>query len=370
MITASKRVLKSPDHIAFWGSIGALILVSYWWRLHVLDAFPFNYDEGIHLILGKLWAAGYAPYEEIFVSYPPSFLWSLGIPWKVFTQPVALQFLMTTYALTGVIAVAYLGLVYKSRLAGIVAGVMLSFTPAYFIASFSIMGEVPSIGIVVVAIAFAEKYRRSGTWVWVLLAGGVLAFGLSVKILPFFAVPFLGMMVISRHVEHWTTLSRDLRASGSVLLRDLAILTSGFIAVFLLPIFFFNVSAFYEQVVAMRLVSRNAQYNPFESNNRDIINFLFANSGLAALALYGLVFVVARDLSRYWQLLIWFILVWVSLYFHVPLRGKHLPIFLPILAILSGFAVSHICDFLKQIRQESASPRLLYVCLECSPSDC
>ena len=76
----------SPSVLIFGASIIILILLSYGWRLQVFDVFPFEYDEGIHLVLGKLWAAGYIPYQEIFVSYPPSFMWSLGIPWKIFHQ--------------------------------------------------------------------------------------------------------------------------------------------------------------------------------------------------------------------------------------------------------------------------------------------
>lgn len=349
------------NNIALWGSVFTLIFLSYLWRLKILNVFPFGYDEGIHLILGKLWAAGYTPYEEIFVSYPPFFLWSLGIPWKIFNQASALQLVMATYALTGVIAVIYLGSAYHSHLAGIGAGILLSFTPAYFIPSISIMGEVPSIGIAVVSIALAEKYRRSGSWGWVLLAGIVLAFGLSLKILPFYAVPFVGLMVVSRHIRHRTSYLRDLQVSKWVLLRDLIILAGGFLAVLLLPVLFLNSSALYEQVVGMRLVSRDAALNPFDSNHKDIIDFIFTQPSLTALAIYGFVFVVARKLSHYWLFVAWFILVLISMYFHVPLRGKHLPIFLPILAIFAGFAIAHILDFLKQVRKQKMSPRSIAI---------
>ncbi len=237
----------SRNNIIFRGSIAALVLFFYWWRLRVLDIFPLIYDEGIHLVLGKLWAAGYTPYREIFVSYPPYFLWSLGIPWKIFNQPAALQLLMATYALAGVIAVVYLGSVYNSRPAGIAAGLLLSFTPAYFIPSFAIMTEIPSISLAVAAIALAEKYRRSGAWAYALLAGIGLGFGLSLKILPYYAGPLVGLMIIARHAGQagWPNWLKNLQASQPVLLRDLAIMAAGFLATFLLPVFLFDLSAFY-----------------------------------------------------------------------------------------------------------------------------
>ncbi len=341
------RILR--NNIIFWLSVIALILLSYWWRLKTLNIFPFSYDEGIHLILGKLWAAGHTPYQEIFVSYPPIFMWSLGVPWKIFGQAGALQLLMTTYALAGVIAVIYLATVYDSKLAGITAGVILSFTPDYFISSFSIMTEAPSISIVVAAIALAEKYRRGGGWIWALLTGLMLGFGLSLKILPYYAVPMVAAMIISRHLAWGQDFVTRLQASKWRIFQDLAILGGGSLITFLLPIFLFDLSAFYDQVIGMRLSSRAVDINPFESNNDYIRDFLFGNPGIMALALYGFVFVVAKDLRRYWVLVTCFVLIWISMYFLVPLRGKHLPIFLPIVAVFAGFAVHHIYLFVKQI---------------------
>ncbi len=107
----------------------------------------------------------------------------------------------------------------------------------------------------------------------------------------------------------------------------------------------------------MRLISREVDFNPFESNNDSIRDFLFSNPGLMAFALYGLVFVVARKLSHYWLLIIWFVLVWISMYFLTPLRAKHLPIFLPLLAILAGLALHHILRFLKLTGKQDLSLR-------------
>lgn len=365
MRTQTKETSKtSQNHILLWGSTLILVATSYLWRIKVLDSFPFGYDEGIHIILSKLWATGYPPYEKIFVSYPPIFLWSLGIPWKLFHQLSAVRLLMSTYAIVGIVAVVYIGSVYHSHLAGLVAGILLSFSPDYFIPSIAIMGEVPSIAIVVAAIALAEKYCRSdGWWGWLVLTGGILAFGLSLKILPFYAIPFVGFLVISRWVTDWTTILKDLQSSKRALIRDLMILTGSFLIVFLSPFLTFNFSALYEQVVGMRLASRDAPINPFDSNNKDIINFLFNHPGLTALALYGLAFVVARKLKAYWLLIMWFIFVWFSMHFHVPLRGKHLTIFLPILAIFAGFAIAHIFDFLKSIRSQPVSLRTISMLL-------
>ncbi|MCB9109455.1 MAG: hypothetical protein H6633_35250 [Anaerolineales bacterium] len=135
----------SRTNLIFLVAVLILILVSYVWRVSLLND-AFNYDEGIHLIWGKLWVAGYTPYEEIFVSYPPFFLWSLGLPWQLFHQAGALQLFMATYALTGVLAVIYLGAAYGGRLAGLAAGIFLSFAPAYFIPRLRLWARFPRWG--------------------------------------------------------------------------------------------------------------------------------------------------------------------------------------------------------------------------------
>lgn len=348
---------KSASNLAFAAAIVAVILLSYGWRVALLNH-TFHYDEGIHLIWGKLWAEGYTPYEEIFVSYPPFFLWSLGLPWQLFQQAGALQLLMATYALTGVLAVIYLGTVYGGRLAGLTAGLLLSFAPAYFIPSIEIMGEVPSVGLAVVSVALAEKYRRSGGWVWVALAGSVLAFSLSLKILPFYAIPFVALVVAARYLEpgRWR---QSLQTHATVLARDLAILAGSFVLVFGLPIILFDLPAFFRQVVGMRLVSRETELNPYEASIWGIVAFLFSNAGLMALSLYGLAFVIFRDLKKYWLLIAWLIAVWGSMNFHVPLRDKHLPILLPVLAVFAGLGVAHMLDFVRQLRSDAVTLRTL-----------
>jgi hypothetical protein len=363
---------RALPQLALLISLAALIFFSYGWRLQSrvwelkVTQDYFNYDEGIHLILGKLWAAGYIPYEQIFVSYPPVFIWSLGLPWKLFQQVEALQLVMATYALLGVIGVVYLGTVYHSRLAGIAAGVFLSFIPDYFIPSFAVMGEVQSVGVAVLSIALAEKYRRGGGWLWLVLAGSTLAFSLSLKVLPVYALPLIGLIVISRHVSlagGWPSAWENVRSAWPSLLRDGIILAGSFLVVFFIPFLFFNLAALYDQVFGMRFISRETEFNPFESNTLDIVNFIFDNVSLTLLALAGLVFVILPDLRRYWLLLAWLILLWLSMRLHVPLRPKHLPVFLPILALLAGLGLAYFFNFLKQLNQTPFSLRTVTLLL-------
>lgn len=340
MTVRQKHMSQRRSSIVFGVSVLILLLVSLVWRIRILELYSPGYDEGIHLILAKLYVAGYEPYKEIFISYPPFFLWSLGIPMQIFGQAEALQLTMVGYTLVGVLGVVYLGRVYGSRLAGIMAGIFLSFAPDYFVASVQVMGELPSVGMGVGAIALTEKYRRTGRWPWLILSSATLAIGLSLKVLPVFTVPLIALMVFERHITRtgWR-LSRELW-------RDSVIAAGTFLLVFVLPFLLFDPASIYNQVIGMRLDSRETP-NPFSFNNADIIDFIFGYFGITVLAIYGLAFVVFRDFRQYWLLLTWLVLVWISMYLHTPLRGKHLPVFLPPMAVLAGLAVDQIIAFVR-----------------------
>lgn len=349
-------LIQLRNNLDFAAAILGVLLLSLGWRAFSLNRFSFGYDEGIHLVVGRLWVAGFAPYREIFVSYPPIFLWSLGLPWQFFQRAEAMQWLMVAYSLAGVLAVIYLGTVYHSRLAGLSAGLLLSLTPTYFTRSFQVMTEVPSIAVAVVAIAFTEKFRRDGGRGWLLAAGSTLGFALSLKILPVYAIPLTGLMVLSRQFP--LTINRAafgaaLRQHGLTRLIDAVWLGGSFTLVFLGPVLLIDLGGFLNQTADMRLASREivsleAQFYVFRANNEVIIDFIFANPLVAAPALLGLVFVVAPNLRRYGWLLVWLVLIWVTMYSHIPLRAKHLPIFLPVLVLWAGFGLQYSIDFWQQ----------------------
>lgn len=343
MTEKQSRSQLNSRRFAFGIAITVLLVAFYGWRMAIWNRFPFEYDAGIHLILAKLWAAGYEPYREIFVSYPPVFMWSLGLPWQWFGGVDAVRFLMVTYALTAVPAVMYLGAVYHSKSAGLAAGVLLAFVPAWFIPSFAIMTEIPSISIAVVAITCAEVYRWQGGWGWAALAGLVLAISFSLKILPLFAALLIAVLLVSRSVRGGDAVILKWRPAAFALL---AAGVGGAIGL-LAPLLFYSWPDLYRQVLEMRFVSREA-YNPLDSNNRMIVAFLARNAALSVWALYGLAFVLLPAWRKTWPLLLWPALVWLNMAFHVPLRDKHLPIFLPIVALLAGIG---LIDWATQARR-------------------
>ncbi|MEJ2558343.1 MAG: hypothetical protein P8186_19420 [Anaerolineae bacterium] len=348
------NVVKSSHlkKVLYICSLFFIVVVSFIWRQKVLDVFPFEYDEGIHLVLARVLSAGYEPYREAFVSYPPLFAWSLKFPYLLFHSAHAIQLFMSLLSMLGVVAVAYLSTNYYGRISGIAAAIFVSFSPAYFIPSRAVMGEIPSIGLATLALALAEHYRRRGGWYWVLLSGMALSASSSMKVLPVFAPIWLGLVILSKYLSFGSKefLVASVEKNWRSLFRDVMLSLLGFSSFLIWPVLFlYDKPSFYDQVLGMRFASRDVfSEMSFVTNGQLILDFLSDNPIIVILAVCGIAFVGLRRLKEFWLLVLWLILTWATMYILIPLRYKHLPILIPPLAVWAGFAVQYLMEWLAQ----------------------
>ena len=327
-----------------------ILVFSFVWRQRVLDVFAYEYDEGIHLVLAQVLSAGYEPYREVFVSYPPLFAWSLGFPYLLLHTTDAVQLLMALYSILGVVAVAYLATSYFGRLSGLAAAILVSFSPGYFIPSRAAMGEVPSVGLAALGVALTEHYRRRGGWYWALLAGIALSASISMKVLPIFAPVLLGLIILSRYLSFKgiNNLISSFKENYRLLLRDAALSVLGFTTFLIWPVlFFYDLPSFYDQVIGMRFASREVfSEERFVTSTQLIVDFLSDNPAIIVLSMYGITFVGLKRVRHYGFLFVWLILTWATLIVHIPLRYKHLPLLIPPLAVWGGAAVQYMVGWL------------------------
>ncbi len=338
----------------YLGCLFVIVALSFIWRLSVLDVFPYQYDEGIHLVLAEVLSAGYEPYRQAFVSYPPLFAWSLEFPYTWFHEAAAIQLLMSFYSILGVLAAAYLAMTYYGRLAGLAAAILVSFSPGYFIPSRAVMGEIPSVGLATLAVALMDRYRRQGGWWWAPFAGVVLSASISMKVLPIFAPVLLGLIILAKHLSFRSKrlLTASFRKNLKPLLRDAALSLLGFSLFLVWPVLlFYDILSFYDQVLGMRFASRDALSEvSFVTNGQLIVEFLSDNPAVVVLALYGLIFVGLGALRKYTFLFVWLGLSWATLFLHIPLRYKHVPLLIPPLAVWGGIGVQYVVEWFARKR--------------------
>lgn len=362
------KQIKNRDNLSAKVVFGAIILgilaVAALWRANVFGNFPYGYDEGIHIVLAQILSAGYEPYKEAFVSYPPLFAWSMQWPYQLTGKIEAIQLLMAAYSLLAVIGVAYLSYVYAGPIAGIFSAVVVAFIPAYFVPSITVMGEIPSIGLATLAIAGMEYYRRHGGQLPVLLSAIILSASMSMKVLPIYAPVLLGLVILEKN---WVNSPLPggkwaIKFNYKNLSRDILLAALGLSVFILFPLAFYDLKAFWHQVVGMRLASRNVGSETELAIPVGVIikDFLSGNISLVALATLAF-FARWPDLKQNRFLLAWLVLTWLTLYAHIPLRPKHMPILIPVLAVWASLAIPYLARVIKQIYRDGFSLKLVSV---------
>jgi hypothetical protein len=259
--------------------------------------------------------------------------------------------LMSFYSLLGVLGVAYLGYLYQGPVASLIAATIVCFLPDYFIPSRAVMGEVPAIGLATFAVAIIEYYRRFGGRLVVLMAGFMLSATISMKALPVFTPILLGVIILGKYLlplnltDPWSLLKQNIKP----LLIDTMLALVGFSTLLIIPLFFYDFAAFYEQVIGMRFASR-VDFAPEllpAPVSRLILDFTKQNLSLALLAFYGLL-IFLSEWKKYWFLGLWLGSSWLTLLVHIPLRPKHLPMLIPPFAVLGSIAVVYLSIYFFQ----------------------
>jgi hypothetical protein len=364
------------DQVRFALQLGLLLLLSFGLRLLFLDNFIWGYDEGIHVLLAKLLAADYTPYTQLFVSYPPLFVWSLEWPWRIWQTVAALQLTMTLYALLGLVAVGLIAYRLAGKLAGLLAAFFLSVSATYLDGSRAVMTEVPSVGVAALAVALAAIYYWTGRRGWLFGSGLLLAASLMLKILSPFILALILLLPLVRRMAPWwqqpparsttgrlagdgveasagpppkgstpyapdATMSSITAQDIKALLIDGAVFAAGLLLPLGLVLLLYDAEAMFRQVIAFRLDSRITYEDDWTDNIEILLTFGRSNLALILAAAWGFGLIWQRQRRAGWFVPLWLILALAFSLIQVPLREKHLPLLLPPLTTLAGLALAH-----------------------------
>jgi hypothetical protein len=326
-------------------------------RTIFLNSFPVSYDEAIHLIWLRLLSAGYKPYSEVYITYPPFYPFLLEAVWNLSPTEVAQRWFSLAYTLFGAVGVALLARKIAGTVAGVAAAALILFSPILFEASRAVLAEFPSVAWSIWAIWFILLYQEAATtrgkYVYLILSGLCTAASLLTKVLsPFIVVLILLMLGVSHKEELF---SRPPRIRAYV--THAAVWTAALIVPALILVgVVFDVSSITPQVINQRLMARTAYSldpSSLETPQELILTFVSEDTALIVLAIAGVILFWLKP-GRYGGLLAaWFLLAALVLAIHIPLRSKHFLVFLPILAIFGGVAISY---WSTQLRRRKFTP--------------
>jgi hypothetical protein len=344
--------ISRTDRVRFTVLMVGVLSLSFLVRLVFLNNFRWDYDEGIHVLLARLLAAGYAPYRELFVSYPPLFAWSLQWPWRLWGSVQALQLMMTSYALLGIVAVGKMAFRLGGWLAGVVAAVGLSFSSIYLAGSRAVMTEVPSVGVAALALALAAGYYWSRRRYWLLASGLAMSASLMLKILSPFMLGLVPLMLLAGQLGHRRSWSVTLKRGIS----DGFVWGASLVAPLLLVLLLYDAQAMYRQVIVFRFDTRTAYSEDWAENTGMLLTFGKENVPLVLAMVWGAGVLVYKRWRAGWFVLVWLILAVTFALLQVPLREKHLPLLLPPMAVLAGVGLAEGWHAAIGIWQQPRSP--------------
>ncbi len=359
----------------FWFSLIVVIVAAVLLRAKLLHSFSLSADEGIHLIWLRLLSAGYRPYSEVYITYPPLYPLALETVWQIWPTENAQRWFSVAYTIFGVVGITLVARKFAGAIAGVVAAALLLFSPTLFEFSRAILGEFPSVAWSVWAIFLAWLYRDAGDRRRLLpvLAGVCMAFSLLTKFLSPFLLALLPLILLTRWIlisDAAAMINGEKPAIGinrtpatqyelkfwqyklqivnyKLLLIDLLIWGGALLLTIIFVIFMFDLGPVFAQVVGQRLEARavyladEGLWQPWLEIG---LEFVQSDMALMILALAGLIIAWVRRQKDLWLMLVWLGLAVAMLIIHTPLRDKHFVILLPLLGTFGGLAVSFWID--------------------------
>jgi hypothetical protein len=342
--TASRAAYRLP--LLFWLGLLALAGTAVTASLIMTSTFPLTADEGLYITWGRLLAAGYAPYTEVYLTNPPLSPLFLDLAWRVGGSPATMKLALLAFWGVGLLAIALLANELSGDWrAGLAAALLLGFSVQYFAESQTILMVIFSIMPGILALWLAMLYQRNGNLLALIGSALLTAISLEIKLLSPFLPPLVYGVVLTRHValpQLWTILRRpELRRN---LLRVSLIWGGALLFLPLLSLLIWDANAMLYGAVLQRLSAREA-YPPdlgesvYARGYKLLVVYVAGHRSLIGLGLLGLALAFWSKQRGRWLALAWLAGAAGMLLFHNPLYQKHFALLSAPLAVAAAFLV-------------------------------
>ncbi len=340
------------------GILCGIIALALALRLWHLSALTDNYDEGVYLASLRALRSGHPLFTQVFSSQPPLFLLSLyPFVWLFGPSMLAARGGVVFFALIGILAMYLLARRLGGPWAGVAAALLLACDHLFLIQSQSLEAEVPSIALMIAAVA-AATYVDRAPWQASAISGIFTSLALLEKLLfPLAAIAaiallFLGHLIVferglrarmlsdsartgrmTRYLPHRQTIIR------AVLLGGVYLLSLLLVGVLICLPYLGHLPALYQQVVSFHLAAGQS-FPTSASQNWQILWHNFGqDTPLVLLSLLGVIVGLPRGR---WAVLIgcaWTLVALVILLRQTPLFPHHLVLLIPGLALTAALGL-------------------------------
>lgn len=208
-----------------------LLLLYFAIGLTRLNAYAWDYDEGVVLQSAALNGLGYDLFSEISFNKPPLLIWWLRLAFAAFgPNLVAAQLAVLLLTTAGVLCLGLLAEAWWGRWAGAAATLFYLLIPETVVRAAVVMNDLPAMAAVLAAFYGVTRFRQGGRPVW--LAVGGLAWGAALGLHPimlFTALPLALVGLWPRPAERLSPRTFLLR--GVTFFLPAAVVTMGWFVV-------------------------------------------------------------------------------------------------------------------------------------------
>jgi hypothetical protein len=327
--------------------MAGVLLYAAWINHAFANMSGITVDEATHLMWLRLTQAGFEPYREVYITYPPGFILLMQSIWALWPSNTSLCWTFFGYSILSAVAVGLIG----RQIAGPLAGIAAAFFMAVTVGPCNILSEQPSITGSLFALWLVLVYRRTGQR-WLLpLSALCMALSLLTKPQSPFMPAVIGFILITMAIGpdfdpraiRWRPLVIDLLLWGGTLAAAVG-----------LTYLCYDLPAILEQTVGQHISARDALLDEegyWISALDRIIEFSTDNLWLLPLMALGLVQSLVFKTSYRYTLLLWLGLAVGTVLLNRPLRPKHLSVLLPLFSLWAGLAVAFTWHGLHRFRQ-------------------
>jgi len=274
-------------------------------------------DSDLYLTTAMLVYKGFPLYKEVFCSQPPLIIWLILLAFRLFGMTSFAGGLVgVSFSILGIVGVFLIAKEISGWRAGLVAALLLSFSPYYLWLSRSASNEIIFCALSMVAVYPFLVYLRNGDHRW--LCGSGFIFGLCI-LAKFFA--FFPLILVAAYLA-W---KRDARGicffAISAVLPLLSLLTVDF-------------RAMVDNTIIYQL---KKPPHTWWTKLHVTQEFLVSDPSLMLAGFVGILYAFRRRDWRLWFVPLWFLIFFVGLILQSEFWFHYLINVLPPLAVLAGF---------------------------------
>ena len=274
-------------------------------------------DSDVYLTTAMLAYKGFPLYKEVFCSQPPLIVWLMLLAFRLFGMTSFVGGLVgVSLSILGIVGVFLIAKEISSWRAGLMAALLLSFSPYYLWLSRSASNEIMFCALSTVAIYPFLVYLRNEDRRW--LCGSGFLFGLCI-LAKFFA--FFPLIVVAAYLA-W---KRD--AKGICFFAISAVIP-------LLSLLTVDLQALVDNVIIYQL---KKPPHTWWTKWHVTQEFLMSDPSLMFAGFVGILYALHRREWRLWFVPFWFLIFFAGLILQSELWFHHLINVLPPLAVLAGF---------------------------------